>query len=116
MWGRKGVRPYSFIPKTVGPAGLPRRGRKGSKVPFDTNRLVHIHFLISHQGTILFLKQAICEQGKVLFSHLCDLELEALILLISSESLPHFPPLQTGTISNTHTHLPRWGRRGEGRW
>lgn len=43
-----------------------------------------------------------------MFSHLCDLQLEALILPISSESGPH-PPLQTGTVSRTRAHLPRGG-------
>lgn len=50
-----------------------------------------------------------------MFSHLRDLKLEALILLLSSESLPHSPPLQTGTpFQHAHTHLPRWGRRDGG--
>lgn len=60
-----------------------------------------------------FFKQAICERRKVLFSHLWDLQLEALILLISSESLPHPhhpPPPNRSPFQDARTPA-RVGRR-----
>lgn len=83
-------------------------------MPFDSNCLDHVHSLCNFSPRYdLIFKQAICEQGKVLFSHLCDLKLEALILLISSEPLP-YTPLSKQEPFPRRTHTCNFGARGGG--
>lgn len=101
---------HSPPPPSLSSHRLSQKRKEIRKVPSAINQ--NVPFLISHRST--FFKQAVCDPGKVLFSQLCDFQLKTLILLISSESLPHHPPpRQTGTLSRTGTHLP--GRGGEGR-
>lgn len=105
-------------PARISSCLLSHKRKEMRKVPFDINHLtwsMSTSFLISHCSRIFFFKQAICEQGKVLFSHLCDLKLEALILLISSKSLPHPPPAPNRNhIQDAHTPAP-WRGGGGGK-